>query len=223
MTGLIALVGGDPFGPGNEWQADLVGASGTQTVTIVPTAAAFEQPGTLVAAAERWFGSIGLRTEVVDLLDRTHASLPDTVTALRDARCLFFAGPSSLHFRAVLKDTPALAAVNAAVAGGATLFAAGGAAAALCDPMVDQRGGAFTIGLGVVQGLAMVPDASTWSSEKLHRLANLAPRDAIVVAIDPSTALVIDADGTCRAVGDGSIQVSEGGVAGTVADLRVRR
>ena len=53
-------------------------------------------------------------------------------------------------------------------------FSTGGSAAAICDPMVDPRGGAFTLGLGLVSGLALVTEAETWSPERLHRTRELA-------------------------------------------------
>ena len=40
--------------------------------------------------------------------------------------------------------------------------------------MVDPRGGAFTIGLGLVPDLAVVTEAETWSPERLHRTRKLA-------------------------------------------------
>jgi cyanophycinase len=57
---------------------------------------------------------------------------------------------------------------------GGVVVAVGGSAAAMCDPMVDPRGGAFTLGLGLVQGLALVTEAETWSPERLHRTRALA-------------------------------------------------
>jgi len=41
----------------------------------------------------------------------------------------------------------------AAYHGGGVLAASGAGATLVCDPMVDPRGGAYTVGLGVVAGL----------------------------------------------------------------------
>ena len=60
------------------------------------------------------------------------------------------------------------------LAGGGLVVAVGGSASAMCDPMVDPRGGAFTLGLGLVTGLAFVSEAETWSLERLHRTLKLA-------------------------------------------------
>jgi cyanophycinase len=45
---------------------------------------------------------------------------------------------------------------------------------ALCDPMTDPRGGAFTLGLGFVGPLAVIPAAETWSADRVHRTRKLA-------------------------------------------------
>jgi cyanophycinase len=57
---------------------------------------------------------------------------------------------------------------------GGLVAASGGSAAAMCDPMVDPRGGAFTLGLGLVPDLALVTEAEHWSPERLHRTRKLA-------------------------------------------------
>ena len=63
------------------------------------------------------------------------------------------------------------------------------------DPMVDTRGGAFTVGLGLVPGLAVIPRVNTWSHDKVHRTVELAPKGVAVVGIPEATALVRDDDG----------------------------
>ena len=55
------------------------------------------------------------------------------------------------------------------------LAGSGAGAMVLCDPMVDPRGGAFTLGLGLVAQMAGRARADTWSEDKLHRTLQLAP------------------------------------------------
>ncbi|MFM8310414.1 MAG: hypothetical protein ACKOAZ_00785, partial [Ilumatobacteraceae bacterium] len=83
-------------------------------------------------------------------------------------------GDQPMHLRSVLKDTPLYDAIGAVLAAGGVVTAVAGSAAALCDPMVDQRGGAFTLGLGLIPGLALVTEAERWSPERLHRTRKLA-------------------------------------------------
>jgi cyanophycinase len=86
---------------------------------------------------------------------------------------------------------------------------AGSAAGAMVlgDPMIDPRGGAFTVGLGMIEQLAVLPHADTWSPEKAHRTYSLAAGGVRIVAIDEQTALIRDADGAWRSTGPGTVTV----------------
>jgi cyanophycinase len=50
--------------------------------------------------------------------------------------------------------------------------------------MVDPRGGAFTLGLGLVSGLALVTEAEKMSPERLHRTRALANTTVAVLHTD---------------------------------------
>jgi cyanophycinase len=90
---------------------------------------------------------------------------------------------------------------------------AGSAAGAkvLTDPMVDPRGGALTVGLGLVEGLAVVPHHGHAEDdphgEKLHRSVALASADVAVVGIAEATALIRDPSGTWRSAGASEVTV----------------
>src|SRR6188474_833680 len=84
-------------------------------------------------------------------------------------QAVFLAGDSASHLRSVLKDTPLFQAMSDLVDRGGTVIACGPCAAALCDPMTDQRGGGFAIGLGLVQALAVIPGSELWPREQLDR------------------------------------------------------
>jgi prepilin-type N-terminal cleavage/methylation domain-containing protein len=75
---------------------------------------------------------------------------------------------------------------------GAAVLGSGAGADALCDPMVDQRGGAYTVGLGLVPGVSVIPRSNTWSKEKVHRTVSLAPTDVVVVELPERTAILLD-------------------------------
>ena len=89
----------------------------------------------------------------------------------------------------------------------------------LCDPMVDPRGGAFTLGLGLVEDMTIVPHHDNWSEEKAHRTLQLAPKGLIVVGVDERTALIRDADGGWRAEGAGTAAAWRDGAELSLADL----
>ncbi len=207
MTGTLALVGGRPFTEGCTFDADLLATSGGDEVLILPTAAAYEHPEREVEAATAHFEGAGGRVGGLDLLTRRDAMVEENAERVRDARFLYLVGGSPMHLRSVVKDSPIWDALLAAWADGAVIAAASGAARVLCDPMVDPRGGAFTVGLGLLDNHAVVPHHTHWSEEKAHRTLLLAPADLLVVGIDDATALIRTADGTWSVSGAGSVAV----------------
>jgi cyanophycinase len=78
---------------------------------------------------------------------------------------------------------------------------------ALCDPMVDPRGGAFTVGLGLIEQLAFIPHHDTWSPDKAKRTIELAPAGIPIVAVDERTAVIRAADGSWSVEGAGTAVV----------------
>jgi cyanophycinase len=211
-VGPLALVGGAEWGDGCTFDKALLAASGGGVVTVLPTAAAYEQPAAAVERATSWFASLGAKAEVVMVLGRQDASRPEYVDAVRAARFLYVGGGSPLHLRSVLKDTPLWQAVLESWRAGAVLAGSGAGAMVLGDPMVDPRGGAFTLGLGLVENVAVLPEASTWSHDRLRRTIHLAPPTVDLVAIDQQTAVIRAVDGTWSVAGVGQATVYAGGV-----------
>jgi cyanophycinase len=207
VTGTLALVGGKPFTDGCTFDADLLSTSGGDEVLILPTAAAYEHPEREVEAATAHLEGLGGRVAGLDLLTRRDAMVEENAERVRAARFLYLVGGSPMHLRSVVKDSPIWDALLAAWGDGAVIAAASGAARVLCDPMVDPRGGAFTVGLGLLDNLAVVPHHNHWSEEKAHRTLLLAPADLLVVGIDDATALIRAADGTWSVAGAGSVAV----------------
>ena len=88
-----------------------------------------------------------------------------------------------MHVRSVLKDTPVWEAIVAAWDGGAVLAGSVAGAMVCCDPMVDPRGGAFTLGLGLLANLAVIPEFDLWSEDAIHRTRKLSPADLALVGV----------------------------------------
>jgi cyanophycinase len=82
---------------------------------------------------------------------------------------------------------------------------------ALCDPMVDPRGGALTVGLGLVENLAVLPHADGDVAATHRRTLELAGTDLPVAAVAERTALLRDPDGRWRVAGAGGVTVLVGG------------
>jgi cyanophycinase len=197
MTGVLALLGGGEFTDASSHSAELdrrlIVASGSTEVVVMPTADAFEHPERLVARAAGWFEALGATASGLPLYGRADASDASILDTLATASFVYLAGDSPMHLRSALKDTPAWDALLDVLGRGGVIAASGQSAAALCDPMVDPRGGAFTLGLGLVQSLALVTRAETWSAERLKRTLDLA-HGFTVASLPSGSAIVRTAD-----------------------------
>jgi cyanophycinase len=213
MTGTLALVGGSEWTDGCTFDRELLEAAGGAEVLVLPTAAAYEHPERAVETATKWFASLGGSARGLMVLARPDAENEQFVNEVRGARFVYLAGGSPLHLRSVLKDSPVWDALVAAFTDGAVIAGSSAGAMVLCDPMVDPRGGAFTLGLGLVEQLAVIPHHNTWSPDKEHRTLQLAPKGLAIVGIDEATALIRSGDGSWRTSGAGDVEVFCNGVA----------
>jgi len=218
VTGHLALIGGREWGEGCTFDRTLLAASGASEVVVLPTAAAYEHPARAVAKAAGWFAGLGASVRGLMILNRADAADPVNVTAVRDARFIYVGGGSPLHLRSVLKQSPVWLALDEAWRDGAIVAGSGAGAMVLGDPMVDPRGGAFTLGLGLIEQVAVLPESSTWSPERLRRTISLTEEGVKLVVIDEQTALIRAPEGTWSVEGVGNAEVHVGGsVAGLEA------
>ncbi len=204
--GTLALVGGGEWTAGCDFDRDLLEASGTDRVVVLPTAAAYEHPERRALAAARWFGALGAEVEGLMICSRADAMDPGAAEVVRQARFVYLSGGSPLHLRSVLMGSPVFTALREAWSAGAVVAGSGAGAMALTDPMVDPRGGALTVGLGLVDRLAVVPlsDAGQDAQgEKLHRSVVLAPAGLPVVVVPERTAVIRMPHGGWRSAGEG--------------------
>lgn len=219
MTGTLALLGGAEWTDGVTLDAALAAESSATEVTILPTATAYENPGARVERAREAFAALGLSVKVLPVYQRAQAMEPEWATEAAASKWLYLTGGSPMHLRSVLFDTPLWDAVTDAFEAGAILAGAGEAASVFCDALPDPRGGAFTVGLGLINTLTVLPRYERWTDETLHRTVSLAPRALPVVGLDARTALVRSGDGTWRTEGPGRVIVYVDGRQGDLADL----
>lgn len=207
MSGPLVLVGGGEWREGCTFDHNLLSEAGNPEVVVLPTAAAFEHPERAVATAEAYFAGLGGQVRGLMVLHRAEAEDAANAEVVRDSRFLYLAGGSPMHLRSVLKDSPVWEALVAAWHDGAVLAGSSAGAMVLCDPMVDPRGGAFTLGLGLLAQMTFIPHHDTWSPEKARRTIDLAPPGLPVVAVDEQTALIRRPDGSWTVEGAGKAVV----------------
>ncbi len=186
MLGQLILQGGGPFISNDELDARVLqGVNGY--VAVLPTAEAFENPAALIATSVLWAQRMGVETKLCAVYTREDARQDSYAQIIRDAAALYVVGDSPIHLRATLQATVVYEAIEQKIESG-IVVAVAGSAAALCDPMVDPRGGAFTLGLGLVEGLAVITESDTWSHDRLQRSLQLA--NTTVVQLPTGSALL---------------------------------
>jgi cyanophycinase len=219
--GPLVLVGGAEWTLDTGFDRDLVERYG-RDVLVLPTAAAYEDPGRVVATATAYFARLGATVTGCMVLTRSDAQDTGLAEQVRAASFVYLAGGSPLHLRSVLKDSAVLRALTGAWHGGAVVAGSSAGAMVLSDPMVDPRGGALTVGLGLVRDLAVVPHYSGQVTAQLRRTLDLA-RDGIAVAAVPeATALLREPGGVWSVAGRGDVAVFVDGVEAGLAELAGR-
>lgn len=210
-SGTLALIGGGEWHDGcRDFDAELLARAGGDEVVVLPTAAAFEHPARVVERAVAYFSDLGASVRPLEVLRRADAEDRALAESVADARFVYVADGSPLHLRSALKDSALFDAMLTAYRHSAVLAASGAGATVLCDPMVDPRGGAYTVGLGVVRDLAVFPYHGTAADHLRERSIDLLPRSATLVGLDEQTALIREPDGTWRVAGAGVVTVYDG-------------
>lgn len=205
MKGIVVLQGGGPFRLHDDVDRRLLSEVGANKVVVVPTADAFERPEELVDAARAWGGRLGVSIDPVMVMRRTQALESSSAAPLDGAKAVWLVGDNPIHLRSVIKDTPLWDAVTRVLASGGLIVGAGQSASALCDPMIDPRGGALALGLGMIRGMAVVTEAELETPDRHARTKKLAN---VPLAFVPSTSCLIrrhdgwEQVGPCEIVGD---------------------
>jgi cyanophycinase-like exopeptidase len=93
VSGLLALVGGDEFNPGNEEQDRMLAvAARPGPAFVVPTAAARQGPERAVAHATAWFKQFGLELEELPVLKRADANSQELTALARTGGFIYLVG-----------------------------------------------------------------------------------------------------------------------------------
>ncbi len=212
MSGILALVGGDEFNPGNEDQDRvLAGAAGRGPAYVIPTAAARGGPEKAVAHATRWFGKLGLQLEELPILKRTDANSKALADQARAGGFFYLVGGDPGHVAQVLRESRVWSAIFEAWSDGAVLAGSSAGAMALCAHSLIRRTWpkSFdrrpTDALGVVPDSAVLPHFDTFGERWIESAQRELP-GVTLIGIDERSAAVWQ-DGRWRAMGPGNVTV----------------
>lgn len=207
QPGALALFGGVAWAHSGGIAAELIKSADSELV-VVPTAAAYEGPAAAVAKLADELASTGASVRPLMVLTRRDAGMTEHAEVLRAARLICLVGGSPLHLMSVMKDSAVFAALISAWRSGATIIGAEGGASVLSDPMIDPRGGALTVGLGLVRDMSVYTGYRGELDASLERTLALATLNCPVVAIGRDGGVVREPDGIWRS--EGSVTVFEG-------------
>jgi cyanophycinase len=215
MPGLLALVGGDEFNPGNEEQdRRLAAAARPGAAFVVPTAAARQKPEQSVAHAKRWFRQFGLELEELPILKRVDATSSVLAERARAGVFFYLVGGDPGLVAKVLRGSAVWAAIFEAWRDGAPLAGSSAGAMALCSHTLVRASWPNRFNrrpvdaLGLVPKTAVLPHFDTFGHRWIESAQDAAP-DLRLLGIDERSAAVWD--GTrWLAAGPGAVTVVNG-------------
>ena len=208
--GLLALVGGDEFKPGNEEQDRmLVAAARKGPAYVVPTAAARQGPEQAVEHATGWFRSLGLALEALPVLKPADANSKELAALARGGGFFYLVGGDPGLVARVLRDSRVWTAIFEAWRDGASLAGSSAGAMALCSHTLIRASWPNRFhrrpseALGVIPNTAVLPHFDTFG----HRWIESARRElpeVTLLGVDERSAAVWSG-GEWRAAGPGVV------------------
>jgi cyanophycinase len=215
VAGVLALVGGDEFNPGNEEQDRILAATAKPgPAFVVPTAAARQGPEQAVAHATTWFEQFELQLQELPVLKRADANSKELAALARTGGLFYLVGGDPGLVAQVLRSSRVWTAIFEAWLEGASLAGSSAGAMALgSDSLIratwpNRFNRRPTEALGLVPETAVLPHFETFG----HRWVESAGRElpgATLLGIDERSAAVWMKD-EWRAYGPGSVTVIKG-------------
>jgi cyanophycinase len=174
---------------------------------IVPTAAARENAKLAADNGVRYFRhTLHVAAEPVMVVDTASAADARLARRLRQAALIYLTGGDPAYLVATLRGSRAWQAIEEAYAQGAVLAGASAGAMALCELVWRPGRDDWEAGLGLVQGIALIPHFAEQPAERIQKLRLRLPEAVTLVGVDEMTALQWR-QGTWRVAGRGTVAV----------------
>ena len=214
------------------------------SVAVVTVAAAFRRPDALHSQIKAWAQNLSLEHavsrerrsdsvavdySVVSAVRRSDALDPEVYGPIAECDGVLVLDGSPAHFVSAVMTTPLLDAIVAARQRGADVVWSGAAAAAVCASMVDDRGGALTVGLGLHDGIVVAAGWEGWPRDRRRRLWRMVPDRLLFMALESGAAVCSTAEPEVLAsssspddwtVLGGAVEARRGGTAVTLEHWR---
>ncbi len=226
MPGPVALVGAGEFlAPLAEFDRGLLAATGRPRarVAILPTASAPDGEATFRTWAQmgvEHFTALGAEVEPVLVRNVVDGHDAASLQAIGEADLIYLSGGHPRHLLRVLRESPLGGALAAAHARGTVVVGCSAGAMAVAGRTMDFRTLPkiriplpfpirWPVGLGLVDGVAVLPHYDAWPEPLAALVALQAPRGGIVLGLDEDTAAVIR-NGVWQVHGAGRVTVWRG-------------
>lgn len=202
MAGLLALVGGAEFTPGNEPHDELmVRRAPERPAYVVSTAAGGHGRVPAVANALEWFGALGRDLDELPILTRHDASDAEHTRLAGSAGFFYLLGGDPDPVAEVLRESPVWEAMIQSWLAGAVLAGSSAGAMAMCewvllkDQWPDQTHRRYSSGLGLIPDCAVLPHFDTFGRLWLASAADTMPTpDTTLLGLDERTAALWDGE-----------------------------
>jgi cyanophycinase len=211
VGGLLALVGGAEFTPGNEdGDQRLLAAAPPGPRFVLPTAAARQQPERAVDTARRWFLRLGAEIDVLPALRRRDAADPRLAERAAEAGFVYICGGDPGLLLDVLEGSLLWNGIRTAWARGGSMAGSSAGAMALARTMLiraswpdrSRRRPRPALGLAPVDAVLPHFDGfgASWVDSALEGMEG----DPLLLGVDERTAALWDR-GTWRVAGPGGV------------------
>jgi cyanophycinase len=171
-------------------------------LVVLPTAAAFTGIAQAAVGVARVCDEFNVTVEALMVGDRASTSEIYFASRILEATMVVLCDGSSLHALSVWRDSP----VGEALARTRRIIAIGASASVLGEIMIDPRGGAPTVGLGLFSGVAFCAPAV---EDQLQRTRSLLDEQTALVVLGARGVLTYDS-GEWRVAVDDDVVVSRG-------------
>jgi cyanophycinase len=215
VPGLVALVGGDEFNPGNEEQDRmLAAAAGSGPAFVVPTAAARQKPEASVAHAKKWFRQFDVDLQELPVLKRADAMSDALSEQARAGGFFYLVGGDPGLVATVLRGSSVWKAIFEAWREGAAVAGSSAGAMALCSHTLvrvkwpNSYNRRPVDALGLVPKTAVLPHFDAFGHKWVDSAQAAAP-DLGLLGIDERSAAVWDGF-KWIAAGPGAVTVVNG-------------
>ena len=213
MPGGVILAGGEEFRPGcEEMDSTILRASGVEParVLILPTAAV-TGPQKAASDGVTHFSRLGALASQLMVLNQRQANQEEYVEAVSGASVIYFTGGNPDHLLATLRGSKLFQRLQEELSKGLLLGGSSAGAMVMGSMMRRPSSGEWVEGLGVAEGLAVLPHHERSDPATVAReLATTVSPELKVLGIDARTCC-FGTPGDWKVLGSGRVTAYQNG------------